>query len=102
MPTRLDADRLADALGELPGWNGDTSTIVRKVTMDDETADEVVERISLVANTMNHHPIVDRAHGVTTFTVWTHSQGGVTELDITLASRISDVLRQHGIADPGR
>ncbi|WP_322767935.1 4a-hydroxytetrahydrobiopterin dehydratase [Frankia sp. Cr1] len=102
MPTKLDAERVTEALGELPGWTGDTSTIVRKVTMDDETSDEAIEKISIVANKMNHHPVVDRAHDVTTFTVWTHSHGGVTDLDIVLASRISDILRQHGIADPAR
>ncbi|WP_131769540.1 4a-hydroxytetrahydrobiopterin dehydratase [Candidatus Protofrankia californiensis] len=100
MPTKLDAHRVADALDALPGWSGDTSTIVRKVAIDEETSNEAVEKISIVANEMNHHPVVDRAPGVTIFTVWTHSQGGVTDLDITLASRISDILRQHGIADP--
>ncbi|WP_131745427.1 4a-hydroxytetrahydrobiopterin dehydratase [Frankia sp. Cppng1_Ct_nod] len=100
MPTKLDADLVADALGTLPGWTGDTSTIVRRVIMDEETSDETVEKISIVANELNHHPVVDRARGVTTFTVWTHSQGGVTDLDITLASRISEILRQHGIGDP--
>ncbi|AEH08342.1 MULTISPECIES: 4a-hydroxytetrahydrobiopterin dehydratase [Protofrankia] len=100
MPTKLDAHRVADALSTLPGWSGDTSTIVRRVAMDEETANEAVEKISIVANEMNHHPVVDRAPGVTIFTVWTHSQGGVTDLDIALASRISDILRQHGIADP--
>ncbi|MGF7233897.1 MAG: 4a-hydroxytetrahydrobiopterin dehydratase [Frankia sp.] len=100
MPTKLDADLVADALVALPGWTGGTDKIARTVDLEDDTADAVAAEVATTAAAMDHHPVVDRDGSATTFQVWTHSAGGVTELDIALASRISDILRQHGAPPP--
>jgi 4a-hydroxytetrahydrobiopterin dehydratase len=97
MATLLDASLIVDALTALPGWSGDTGRLRRAVEVDAATSETVGTEIAAVADAMNHHPSVERAGDVTTFVLWTHSAGGVTELDITLASRISDILRAHGI-----
>lgn len=97
MATLLDASLIADALTALPGWSGDTGRLRRAVEVDAATAAALGTEIAAAADAMNHHPSVERAGDVTTFVLWTHSAGGVTELDITLASRISDILRAHGI-----
>jgi 4a-hydroxytetrahydrobiopterin dehydratase len=100
VPTRLDASLVADALEALPGWTGGTDKIVRTVDLDDADADAVASEVASTAEAMNHHPNVERDGGTSTFRVWTHSAGGVTELDIVLASRISDILRHHGAPPP--
>jgi 4a-hydroxytetrahydrobiopterin dehydratase len=41
---------------------------------------------------MNHHAVVEEDLDGTTYLLWTHSSGGVTELDIELAARISDIV----------
>ncbi len=100
MPTKLDADLVTDALAALPGWSGGTDKITRVVDLDDDLSDAVAADVATTADSMDHHPVVDRDGSTTTFGVWTHSEGGVTELDIALASRISDILRRHGIPTP--
>jgi 4a-hydroxytetrahydrobiopterin dehydratase len=93
MATLLDEHLVGDALQGLDGWAGDTGRIVRTATVDD--ADGVLAELAVVADAMDHHPQVSRDGAALTFTLWTHSAGGVTELDITLASRIDDLVRQH-------
>ena len=41
---------------------------------------------------MNHHAVVEERADGTVFRVWTHARGVVTDLDIELARRISEVI----------
>jgi 4a-hydroxytetrahydrobiopterin dehydratase len=93
MATLLTAGIIADALDNLPGWSGDTDRLTRTVTLSDEQHAQVQRRVMASADAMDHHPDISRSGQETRFAVWTHSQGGVTELDIALASEISTVLR---------
>jgi len=91
MATLLDDQLIADALTNLPDWSGDVQRITRRVQVDDP--DALVAAVADVADTLNHHPKVERADdGAVGFVLWTHSEGGVTELDIALASRIDDLI----------
>jgi 4a-hydroxytetrahydrobiopterin dehydratase len=98
MPTLLDDHLVVDALNGLTGWSGDAKRITRTVRLEDP--EPALEAIAAAADTLNHHPVVDRTGDEVTFTLWTHSKGGVTELDIALASRIDDLLKQHGGDEP--
>lgn len=95
MATLLDDRLVADALGNLDEWTGDAGRISRTVQMDD--VDGLLEAVATAADTLDHHPEVERDGDTVTFVLWTHSQGGVTELDIALASRINDLIlaQQH-------
>jgi 4a-hydroxytetrahydrobiopterin dehydratase len=95
MATLLDDGLVADAMTNLPDWTGDASRISRTVEVDDP--DALVAAVSEDADALDHHPVVDRNGAAVTFTLWTHSMGGVTELDIALASRINDhvLAQQH-------
>jgi len=97
MPTRLDDQAVAKALAALPGWVGDADRIQLEITTDAEESAAVVEEVMRAADEMDHHPVVERGPGTTVFTVWTHSVGGVTDLDIELARRITGILRTTGI-----
>ena len=90
MATLLDDALVTDALHGLDGWSGDAARIARTVTVGDP--DALCAAVAETADAMDHHPVVERAGDEVTFTLWTHSKEGVTELDIALASRIDDIV----------
>ncbi len=99
MPTPLDARLVADSLTALTGWSGGPSRISRTVRLPDEQLERLVAEVSVAADAMDHHPVVDREPGGARFTLWTHSISKVSELDIALASRIDDLAVRIG-GDP--
>jgi 4a-hydroxytetrahydrobiopterin dehydratase len=90
MATLLDDSLVADALTNLDDWSGDKDRISRTVHVDDP--DALLAAVMEAADSMDHHPQVQRDSNGVTFVLWTHSAGGVTELDIALASRINDLV----------
>src|SRR4051795_5833592 len=90
MATLLDDQLVTDAMTNLNEWSGDANRIARTVHIDD--VDALVAAVGEAADAMDHHPEVSRDGDAVTFTLWTHSAGGVTELDIALASRINDLV----------
>jgi len=99
MATLLDDKLVSDALQGLEEWTGGPDRIHRTVTVDD--IDALLTAVGEAADSLDHHPEISRGGGSVTFTLWTHSAGGVTELDIALASRIDDLvlITQHLIRD---
>lgn len=94
MATLLDAHIIEDALTNLPDWSGDQQRLTRTAKLTDQQDAEVREQLAIVADAMNHHPEVERTGQETRFTVFTHSAGGVTSLDIPLASQIDSLVRR--------
>ena len=90
MATLLDDRLVADAMQNLDEWSGDAKRISRTVPVAD--ADDLLAKVSEAADALNHHPEIEREGEGITFVLWTHSEGGVTELDIALASRIDDLI----------
>jgi len=96
VPDRLSDADLAARLGELPGWRGDRESLVRQVEAPDfPTGIRVVDEVAVVAEAMDHHPDIDIRWRTVTFALSTHSAGGVTELDVELARRISEIAAAH-------
>ncbi len=93
MATLLTADLITDALNNLPDWSGATDRLSRTVALTDEQHAEVQRRIMISADAMDHHPDISRSGQETLFVLSTHSEGGVTSLDIALASEISTQIR---------
>jgi pterin-4a-carbinolamine dehydratase/uncharacterized protein (DUF2267 family) len=92
VPAWLTREEVEGALEELPGWTGDEHRIRRTVSLPAEVADDIQHRIARVEEQMDHHAVVEEDLDGTTYLLWTHSRGGVTELDIELAARISDII----------
>ncbi len=94
MPTRLDDNLVADSLGALTDWSGDGKHIQRTVSVAGAAQEQLLGEVAATADAMDHHPEVERHTDAVTFVLWTHSEGGVTELDIAFASRIDDLVLQ--------
>ena len=90
----LSDEELERALSEdLPGWRREGSSITRTVkasSFPDGIA--LVQRVAEQAEAMNHHPDIDIRYTDLTFTLSTHSEGGITSKDLELAGRIDSLL----------
>lgn len=92
MAELLSTDDIARALGELQGWSGDATAISRTVKAHSFAAGiRLVDAVAEIAEGMDHHPDIDIRWTSITFVCATHSKGGVTDLDVTLARRIDDL-----------
>lgn len=96
VPTQLTPDEVTAALRRLPGWEGDTHRLRRTVALPPGHDRLVLDRIRQAEADLNHH--AERAEGPDglTITVWTHSRGLVTDLDVRLAQRISEAIETPG------
>jgi 4a-hydroxytetrahydrobiopterin dehydratase len=91
-PTDLTPEEVSAALSGLPGWTGDERGLERTVVFPPGIGQELRDRISRIEQEMNHHAVVEERADGTVFRVWTHARGVVTDLDIELARRISEVI----------
>jgi 4a-hydroxytetrahydrobiopterin dehydratase len=97
----LTAEELHVALGHIPGWTGDPTAITRQYRLPDfPTAIDLVVAVADVAEKLDHHPDIDVRWRAVTFTLSTHSAGGVTSLDVRLAGRIQDLADARGAEPP--
>jgi 4a-hydroxytetrahydrobiopterin dehydratase len=76
---------------DLPDWRVDVGgqAILREVRADsflDGIA--LVQQVAEAAEAADHHPDIDIRYTTLTFTLSTHSAGGVTAKDLELAARI--------------
>ena len=84
----LDDGSLAAALAGLD-WERDGDEIVKTVRRADFAgAMELVNEVARLAEAANHHPDVDIRWNMVTLRLSTHSEGGLTEKDISLARAI--------------
>lgn len=91
----LDAETVRGALDGLDGWSGDPTTIARTADLPSfPDAISVVDRVAVVAEELGHHPDIDIRFRTLTFRCTTHSAGGVTDSDLTLARRIDQIIRE--------
>ena len=87
--TLLSSAEIADSLEKLPGWGGDTADIRCRYTAPDFLAGiALVDAVAQVAEGAGHHPDIDIRWRTLTFTLSTHSEGGITAKDLELAARI--------------
>ncbi|MFI2285654.1 4a-hydroxytetrahydrobiopterin dehydratase [Nocardia beijingensis] len=88
--TLLSDTEIAEALTELPEWSRSGDALTRTVEAATFPAGiELVRRVADVAEEANHHPDIDIRWRKVTFTLSTHSAGGLTALDVALAHEIN-------------
>jgi 4a-hydroxytetrahydrobiopterin dehydratase len=99
MVTKLSSSEF-DASTALPDWR----VLLRRIEATFQatsfgTAAAFVERVAAAADAADHHPDIDlrypgRVHVVLT----THASGGLTDLDVTLATTISGLAAAAGLS----
>ena len=86
---RLEAGEIEARLAKLDGWSRQGEALVREEKSENFLGSmEFVNRVAPVAEGMNHHPDLAISWDTVTVTITTHSEGGLTENDFTLAERI--------------
>lgn len=88
----LSDDQISERLQDRDGWERDGDAIKRKFKFADfQESVDFINRITPVAEEMNHHPDLAVSWDTVTVTLSTHSEGGITESDFELAGRIDSL-----------
>jgi 4a-hydroxytetrahydrobiopterin dehydratase len=87
--TRLSDEEIDERLSGLDAWERQGDAIRKRFELDDfKGSVDFVNRLTPVAEEMNHHPDLEISWNKVTVSVTTHSEGGLTENDFELARRI--------------
>jgi len=97
--TRPDKIGAAAALKEMPGWEAvaGRDAISRRYRFADfNTAFGFMTRCALTAEKLDHHPEWFNVYNRVEVTLATHDAGGVTALDVKLATFMDEAARALG------
>lgn len=90
--TLLTEEQIQQQLRELKGWTRFGNEIKKTVRLQDFVrAMGFVNSVALLAEKMDHHPDIDIRWNTVHLTLSTHSAGGLTEYDFTLARQIDQL-----------
>lgn len=96
-PTLLTDAEVGTGLDRLPGWSGTTSGIERSYDFPAFLAGvQTVSEVATAAESMDHHPDIDIRWRTVHFACSTHSAGGLTSLDLELATKIHQLATAAG------
>jgi 4a-hydroxytetrahydrobiopterin dehydratase len=84
----LSDEEVRQALRQLPGWRREGDAIAKEFTREGGFSGSVafVSRLAEAADAADHHPDVSIAWNTVTVSWRTHSQGGITERDLRMAT----------------
>lgn len=90
MRTVLSTTELHEALTQIPEWRLAGNAIERWFEFA-SFAEGIafVERVAVLADSMDHHPDIDVRYRRVRLSLSTHSAGGITELDVAAAQKFS-------------
>ena len=93
MPEVLDRDAVDAALADRGiAWSRDGTELVKVVRRTGFTgALEFVNQVGALAETADHHPDIDIRWDTVTLRLSTHSAGGLTEKDLSLAAEVDEL-----------
>ena len=102
MARLLTDDEVERQLGDLPGWRREGDALVATLEAPDfPTAIRLVDEVAVEAEEMDHHPDIDIRWRTTHWSLSTHSEGGVTQLDVELAHRVLQAASRLGVQSRG-
>jgi 4a-hydroxytetrahydrobiopterin dehydratase len=91
-PRALTPDQITAALSALPGWTFSGGKLHRELRFPNfQQAFAFMAEAALHAEKLDHHPEWSNVYGKVVIDLVTHDAGGVTELDLELASRMSAI-----------
>lgn len=77
---------------KIPGWKRAGNTIRKRIVKKDFIrAMAFVQSVAIVSEQADHHPDIDIRWNTVTLVLTTHSEGGLTKKDFTLAARINSL-----------
>ena len=89
---RLSEQQIAAALADLSAWQLADGKLHRDFKFPDFiTAFGFMTQAAFIAETMNHHPEWFNVYGRVSVDLTTHDAGGLTELDVELATRMDGI-----------
>jgi 4a-hydroxytetrahydrobiopterin dehydratase len=88
MPALPD-DQVTSGLAALDGWSREGDEIVKTYELPSfPEAIEFVNSVAALAEAADHHPDLDIRYRKVRVALSTHSEGGITDKDFTLAGQI--------------
>ncbi len=89
---RMSDDEVKERVSKLGGWEREGDALERQFEFANFVASvEFVNRVVPVAEEMNHHPDLSISWNKVTVSLSTHSEGGITENDFELATKIDSL-----------
>jgi 4a-hydroxytetrahydrobiopterin dehydratase len=89
----LSENEARSRLGEIPGWDVGEKSLIRTLALPSfPDAIAFVVKVAFVAEAADHHPDIAINYRRVTLTLWTHTDGGITEKDFALAKSINKVI----------
>ena len=87
----MSDDEIGTRLEGAEGWERDGESLRKQFEFGDFNGSvDFINRITPVAEEMNHHPDLAISWSKVTVSLSTHSQGGITESDFELAQKIDE------------
>jgi 4a-hydroxytetrahydrobiopterin dehydratase len=94
---KLSDDEIAAALASLPGWSLAGGKLRRELTFRDFVeAFAFMTACALVAEQRNHHPEWSNVWNRVVVELTTHDAGGISELDVAMATTMNELARPRG------
>jgi 4a-hydroxytetrahydrobiopterin dehydratase len=92
---RLSSEEIQAALRRIPGWSLEAGKLHREYRFADFThAFAFMAAAATVAEKLDHHPDWQNVYSRVTIDLWTHSENGITNLDVELASRLEKLAEK--------
>lgn len=92
MSPKLSESNIKQRLKSVRGWRVARGQLKKKYLLEDFVkAMRFVNKVGKLAEEAGHHPDIAINYNQVTLTLSTHSQGGITEADFSLASGIEGV-----------
>lgn len=91
----LTSEQLHAAMADHPHWEVREGKLVRSIQAETFPAGiRLVDAVAERAEAAQHHPDIDIRWTTVTFALTTHSEGGITQNDVTLAAEIDRLVDQ--------
>lgn len=91
----LTDEQVDAALPDLPGWERADGALRRSIKFPGFLDGiDAVRRVGEHAEAKDHHPDIDIRWRTVTFVLVTHSEGGITDKDVAMASDINGIVGQ--------
>ncbi|MBN8733133.1 MAG: 4a-hydroxytetrahydrobiopterin dehydratase [Acidobacteria bacterium] len=94
-PTLLTHAELEEVFRQLPGWSYLNGKLHREYQFKDFVhAFGFLSAAAIASEAMNHHPEWFNVYNRVVVDLATHDAGGITELDVELASKMEQIARK--------